>query len=529
MSVTEYEREIVRLSKYARECFSIEAIMCKRFEDRLNEDIRLLVGIIELKEFVVLVNRACKAEELDKEKRKADFEARNLRKRLMSKPYHSSSKKSRDSYNRSTASVGYSNRDRGKQHMSPKAPTTSVSSVVCNARPSNTAARERPPRNMGNVNSRKGAAKDFAVRSEARAPTRAYAIRAREDASSPDVITGTFSLYDTNVIGLIDPGSTHSYIRINLVSSKSLLVESTEFLIKVSNPLGKYVLVDKVCKNCPLMTRGYCFLKNLMLLPFDEFDVILVMDWLTLHDAVVNCRRKTIELKCQNNEIVRIESNESSGLPIVISMMLAQKYVRKGCDVYLAYVLDAKVSESKTESVAVVYEYLDVFLEELLGLPPIREVEFVVELVPGTSPISFFALGCTSSVRKEENGSMRLCIDYRQLNKVTIKNKYPLPRIVDLFDQLKRAVVFSKIDLRFGYYQLRVKDSDVPKTAFRTRYGHYEFLVMPFGLTNTPAVFMDLMNRIFRPYLDRFVVVFIDDILIYSQDESEYVKHLRIV
>ena len=130
---------------------------------------------------------------------------------------------------------------------------------------------------------------------------------------------------------------------------------------------------------------------------------------------------------------------------------------------------------------------------------------------------------------KKKDGSMRLCIDYRQLNKVTVRNKYPLPRIEDLFDQLQGATVFSNIDLRSGYHQLRIKESDVPKTAFKTRYGHYEYLVMPFRLTNAPAAFMDLMTRVFRPYLDRFVIVFIDDILVYSKSSLEHKEYLRIV
>ena len=130
---------------------------------------------------------------------------------------------------------------------------------------------------------------------------------------------------------------------------------------------------------------------------------------------------------------------------------------------------------------------------------------------------------------KKEDGSLRLCIDYRQLNRVTIRNQYPLPRIDELFDQLQGSRVYSKIDLRSGYHQLRVQESDVPKTAFRTRYGHYEFLVMPFGLTNAPAAFIDLINRVFQPYLDRFIIVFIDDILVYSGSSKEHSEHLRIV
>nr|GEX30043.1 putative reverse transcriptase domain-containing protein [Tanacetum cinerariifolium] len=130
---------------------------------------------------------------------------------------------------------------------------------------------------------------------------------------------------------------------------------------------------------------------------------------------------------------------------------------------------------------------------------------------------------------KKKDGSFRMCIDYRDLNKLTVKNRYPLPRIDDLFDQLQGSSVYSKIDLRSGYHQLRVRKEDISKTAFRTRYGHYEFQVMPFGLTNAPAVFMDLMNQVCKPYLDKFVIVFIDDILIYSKDEKEHEEHLKTI
>ena len=158
---------------------------------------------------------------------------------------------------------------------------------------------------------------------------------------------------------------------------------------------------------------------------------------------------------------------------------------------------------------------LKVQIQELLNKGFIR---------PSTSPWGALVL-----FAKKKDKTLRLCIDYRQLNRVMIKNRYPLSRIDDLFDQLRGARVYSKIDLCTGYHQLRVKETDIPKAAFRIRYGHFEFTVMPFGLTNAPTTFMDLMHRVFRPYLDQFVVVFVDNILIYSQSEEEHEDHLRVV
>ena len=243
----------------------------------------------------------------------------------------------------------------------------------------------------------------------------------------------------------------------------------------------------------------------------------------------------------------------------LISVIQANKMLHKASQAYLVYAIESGNSEMQLAEVPVVNEFFDVFPEDLPGLPPDKEIEFEIELASGTEPISitpyrmepaelkelkvqmeeFLSKGFVKTSTspwgapvlfvKKKNGSLRLCIDYRQLNKVTIRNQYPLPRIDDLFDQLKGAKVFSKIDLRSGYHQLKVRREDVPKTAFRTRYGHYEFLVMPFGLTNTPTAFMDLMNRVFGPYLDKFVIVFIDDILVYLNSKEEHAKHLRIV
>jgi hypothetical protein len=215
--------------------------------------------------------------------------------------------------------------------------------------------------------------------------------------------------------------------------------------------------------------------------------------------------------------------------------------------------------ELPLKKILVVCEYADVFPDELPGMPPDRDIEFAIELQPGIAPISkrpyrmppaelaelkkqlqelldkgfirpsTSPWGCPALFVKKKDESLRLCIDYRPLNAVTIKNKYPLPRIDVLFDQLVGAKVFSKIDLRSGYHQIKIRASDIPKTAFSTRYGLYEYLVMSFGLTNAPAYFMYLMNSVFMPELDKFVVVVIDDILVYSKNKEEHAGHLHVV
>ncbi|GJY68983.1 putative reverse transcriptase domain-containing protein [Tanacetum coccineum] len=263
------------------------------------------------------------------------------------------------------------------------------------------------------------------------------------------------------------------------------------------------------------------------------------MDWLSNHKAVIVCHEKLVRIPLLDGKVLRV---------------LGERPKEKA-----RLLMSAKVGDKKQEEIVVVRDFFEVFPDDLSGLPLLREIEFRIELIPGAVPIakspyclapseleelsgqlkelqdkafirpSSSPWGASVLFVKKKDGSFRMCIDYRELNKLTVKNCYLLPRINDLFDQLQGSQFFSKINLRSGYHQLRVHEDDIPKTTFRTRYGHFKFTVMPFGLTNAPAVFMDLMNIVCRPYLDKFVIVFIDDILIYSKTREEHVEHLRLV
>jgi hypothetical protein len=276
---------------------------------------------------------------------------------------------------------------------------------------------------------------------------------------------------------------------------------------------------------------------TLLILGLDSVDIILGTDWLTRHQAVIDIAARAIE----------VHSPTCGETTLYLP--------GQGCTRSCAFVM----IESPVERIPVVCDYPDVFPDELPGMPPDRDIEFAIELQPETAPISKrpyripptelaelkkqlqelldkgFIRPSTSPWRcpalfvKKKDESLRMCVDYRPLNAVIIKNKYPLPCIDVLFDQLVGAKVFSKIDLRSGYHQIKIRASDIPKTAFSTSYGLYEFLVMSFGLTNAPAYFMYLMNSVFMPELDKFVVVFNDDILVYCKNEAEHTKHLHIV
>ena len=383
------------------------------------------------------------------------------------------------------------------------------------------------------------------------APGRVYVTTREEATASPNVIQGMVSIRGHSVEVLFDSGATHSFISYDCAKKLGLILSALSYDLKVTTPSGAEFVTAHVCKGLDLQYEGRDSVIDLVCLPLKGIEVIIGMDWLIANNVILLCKERAVRYAVNSLSV-----GGSSG-SLLLSATQAEKCVRRGCQVFAVFFSIKSEEEISIEAIDVVKDYSEVFAD-IQGLPPEREVEFTIDLEPGASPISkapyrmapvelaelkkqieellekgfirpsVSPWGAPVLFVKKKDGSMRLCIDYRQLNKVTIKNKYPMPRIDDLLDQLVGASVFSKIDLRSGYHQLRVRVEDVPKTAFRTRYGHYEFLVMPFGLTNAPAVFMDYMNRIFRPYLDKFIVVFIDDILIYSKNEEEHREHLGI-
>jgi len=350
----------------------------------------------------------------------------------------------------------------------------------------------------------------------------------------------------TPLNAIVDTGAMHYFISLSCVDRLNLVVTPLLRGVVIDTPANGSVTTSSVWYKCLVNFGNVDFELDLVYLTLNHMDVIFGMDWTLSFGVNINCFTKNITFSKLVDEVG--------------GKFLTAEQVKKSLDseasVFMMFASLKESSEKGVIDLPVVQEFPEVFPYEINDLPSEREVEFAIDLVPRTSSIliasyrmfaselgelkkqleellekkfirsSVSPRGALVLLVKKKDDIMRLCVDYRQLKKVTIKNWYPFSRIDDLMDQLVGAKVLSKIDLRSGYHQIRVKMDDISKIAFQTRYGHYEYFVMPFDMTNATGVFMEYMNRIFHPYLDHFVVVFIDDILVYSKSEEE---HLRIV
>ncbi|WVZ84932.1 LOW QUALITY PROTEIN: hypothetical protein U9M48_031899, partial [Paspalum notatum var. saurae] len=345
------------------------------------------------------------------------------------------------------------------------------------------------------------------------------------------VLAGTFTVNGYPAVVLFDSGATHTFLSKSYALRRGIKMYKLKEDYHITAP-GSPVTTSLMARQLKIDIGPENFVINPVVLPHQGIDVILGMNWMVENDAILHVGSREVQLKSKvTGKILKVHIPEQKHLEATVNTSELQEI----------------------KKIPVVCDFPDVFPEELPGFPPDRDVEFKIDLVPGTAPVSrrpyrmapnelnelktqlqeqldkgfirpsSSPWGCPALfVEKKDQGGKRLCVDYRPLNAITIKNKYPLPHIDILFDQLGGAKVS-------GYYQIKIREEDIPKTAFSTRYGLYEYLVMSFGLTNAPAFFMYMMKSVFMNELDKFVVVFIDDILVYSKSEEEHEEHLRTV
>ncbi|GJV05075.1 putative reverse transcriptase domain-containing protein [Tanacetum coccineum] len=344
------------------------------------------------------------------------------------------------------------------------------------------------------------------------APAKVYVVGNAGTNPDSNIVTGTFLLNNRYAYILFDTGADRSF-----VSQIDITPTTLDHYYDVELADEKIIGINTIIRGCTLNFLNHPFNIDLMPVELGSFDVIIGMDWLAKYHAVIVCAEKIVRIPWGNETLIVHGDGSDRGNETCLNMILCtktQKYMLKGCHVFLAHVTtketEDKSEEKRREDVPIIRDFPKVFPEDFSGLPLTRQVEFQINLIPGVAPVARAPYRLAPSEMKElseqlqelsdkgfirpnsspwgapvlfvkkKDGSFRMCIDYRELNKLTVKNRYPLPRIDDLFDQLQGSIVYSKIDLRSGYHQLWVREEDIPKTAFRTRYGYYAFQVMPF-------------------------------------------------
>ncbi|GKC89946.1 putative reverse transcriptase domain-containing protein [Tanacetum coccineum] len=358
--------------------------------------------------------------------------------------------------------------------------------------------------------------------------SRAYAIKDVEP-QGPNMITGTFLLNNRYAFVLFDSGSHRSFVDTRFSSMLDIDPVKIDTSYEVEFADERIVSTNTVLKGCTLNLVNHLFEIDLMSIELGTFDVIIGMDWLVKHDAIIVFGEKVVRIP-YGNKTLTIESDKGMSRLKVIYCIKTRKFIKRGCHLYLAHVIEKKPKEKRLEDVPVIRDFPEVYPDDLPRLPPPRQVEFQIDLVLRDAPVARALYRLAPSEMRELSEKLQELLEKGFIRPSSSPWGAPM-----LFVKKKDGYfrmcssVYSKIDLRSGYHQLRIKEEDILITAFRTRYGHFKFQVMPFGLTNAPVVFMDLMNQVCKPYLDKFVIVFIDDILVYSKDEEEHGKHLKII
>ncbi|XP_028121115.1 uncharacterized protein LOC114318413 [Camellia sinensis] len=487
MSVAKYEAKFTELVRYAPHMVNTDYKKARKFEGGLDVEVLDQINVLKLKKYVDVVDKAIMAKGNVATVRQAKAPMIELK----GKRPGSNFKKGRNNFNTSPNK----RQNIGSSTNSSQGNNTPISQSV------EKDIREFVAKFLARFRCGKTGhmIKDCPLVSQSTSQPRA--------SSTASVST------PRDAYVLIDSGSTRSFVSYAFASKLTQILEPMHHLLAVSSPTGKSMTCVYMYPACDVNVRDMTLYVDLLYLNIMHFDVILGMDWLSRYCATIDCVTKQVVYRLSEVPEFTFNGDGIVSPTYLISSMKANKLINKGCKGFLCLVLTVPTTAKlEVDNIPVVRDFSDVFPDDLPGQLVDREIEFTIEIVLGTQPISKTPYRMSTIELKElktqlqellnkkfirpstspwgapvlfvkkKDGTLRLCIDYRELNKVTIKNKYPLPRNDNLFDQLQGAQVFSKIDLQSGYHQLKVKAEDVEKTAFRTRYGHYEFLVMPFGL-----------------------------------------------